>query len=157
MYNRKSIRIILIILSLSIVAALFIAAGLFEKKRIYEEELEKKIAELGQDDFRFLVWNSNQDKREQCIEWWKNEGEDIYYLFLPSTSNGEFVYLFNLYENIWIDETKVAVGERVSLFLGRHTVALETGEEYEVEIMQSCNLASLFISSFGINAPLKTY
>jgi len=150
MYNKKKWRITLIILSFFAITALFISVGLLEKKQIYKAMIDNKVTELGEEEFQFLLWNSvnsGSDEKEIEIRWWSNEEDDTYYLFLPSDSGGELVYLFNIYDSLQLDGREIAVGEKVSLVEGRHKLLLETGREYDIEVMQSRNIASLFIET----------
>ena len=149
MYNRKKLRITIIIFSFLIITIAYIFTGCIAKRRIHQQELLEKVTELGQNDFRFLLWST--ENTELYIEWWLNEADGTYYLFLPSAADSELVYLFNIYDSIQIDEKEVTVGEPVSLSLGKHKLVLEGRDEYNIHVMKSKNLASLFIETDAKN------
>ncbi len=149
MYSQKRKQVTIIIVTI----VLLISFCIFSERIIQEfqrtEELAKKIEELGNEEFKLRLYDlvvSPATETDVYIEWWKNEEDNTYYLFLPSMNN-EFVFLFNIFESLFIDDCEIFPGDEFALEEGWHQIYLENGEELWLMVMKSQNLPGLFLTT----------
>lgn len=92
------------------------------------------------------VWNGSL-----CIEWWKNEQDNAYYLFLPGAFNNKKLNLtFSGAEEILLDDKKVSYGDRCRLKEGSHVLRGGVGADsdaYQLEVMYTSDIASVFLET----------
>lgn len=153
MYRSKSLKYAILVFSFGIIASICIGLGIHEKRSLQNEKLACAVEELGQDDFQFCLWDmeNSAEASSVFIKWWYQPENNIYYLFLPSQVHCDLVFLFNLHESVQLDGQAVKVGEKSALIEGTHKLVVEAGQEYELMVMQSDNIASLFIETDGKN------
>lgn len=96
--------------------------------------------------FELSVWNGSL-----CIEWWKNEQDNAYYLFLPGAFNNKKLNLtFSGAEEILLDDKKVSYGDRCRLKEGSHVLRGGVGADsdaYQLEVMYTSDIASVFLET----------
>ncbi len=92
------------------------------------------------------VWNGSL-----CIEWWKNEQDNAYYLFLPGAFDNKKLNLtFSGAEEILLDDKKVSYGDRCRLKEGSHVLRGGVGADsdaYQLEVMYTSDIASVFLET----------
>lgn len=83
------------------------------------------------------------------VEWWFDEDENKYYLFVPQfLQNGyQTVWVLKNTESIWIGNEEIHNGDTFQVEAGEYTVKLETGNEYPLKIMHSSSVATLFLKT----------
>lgn len=122
----------------------------WEKEKAKECTVAGKVEALGEENFVLrlvdpvLAENTEQNAE---IEWWFQEEEAVYYLFLPEAVKDNLVYLFNLYEAVSIDDRKVVPGDSFHLQEGMHEIILGNGQRFPLMVMYSYNLASMYIET----------
>lgn len=96
--------------------------------------------------FSLSVWSGSL-----CIEWWKNEQDNAYYLFLPGAFNNKKLNLtFSGAEEILLDDKKVSYGDRCRLKEGSHVLRGGVGADsdaYQLEVMYTSDIASVFLET----------
>lgn len=96
--------------------------------------------------FALSVWSGSL-----CIEWWKNEQDNTYCLFLPGAFRNKKLNLtFTGAEEILLDDKKIAYGGKCRLKEGSHV--LREGEDqdsgaYQLEVMYTSDLAAVFLET----------
>lgn len=92
------------------------------------------------------VWNGSL-----CIEWWKNEQDNAYYLFLPGAFDNKKLNLtFSGAEEILLDDKKVSYGDRCRLKEVSHVLRGGVGADsdaYQLEVMYTSDIASVFLET----------
>jgi len=86
--------------------------------------------------------------KSTVINWWKNEVDGKYYLFLPADSDSQNLQIIINTDNISINETVVQNGEYTTLLQpgNEYTVMFES-REYDLIVMQSANIPSVYITT----------
>ncbi len=96
--------------------------------------------------FELSAWSGNL-----CIKWWKNEQEDVYYLFLPGSLKKKKLNLtFSGADEIFVDDKKVSYGDRCRLKEGSHELRKKSSKdsvEYSLEVMYTSDIASVFLET----------
>jgi len=92
---------------------------------------------------------SSKRVSEEVVQWWHNEGDDKYYLFLPSSAdlNGLKLGLEGV-DAIQLDGKSISNGKKFQTTLGEHTVSTDVDDKtYQLVFMKSENLPSIFIET----------
>lgn len=117
------------------------ASNPYEKQYFVEaQETDTKGA------FALSVWSGSL-----CIEWWKNEQDNTYCLFLPGAFRNKKLNLtFTGAEEILLDDKKIAYGGKCRLKEGSHV--LHEGEDqdsgaYQLEVMYTSDIAAVFLET----------
>lgn len=86
---------------------------------------------------------------EEIIQWWHNETDDKYYMFLPASANLKALKLgLDGVDYIYMDGKKIKNTKRFQVSLGEHTVTTDADDKsYQLVFMQSANLPAAFIST----------
>ncbi len=86
---------------------------------------------------------------EVKINWWYNEKDGKYYLFLPSSADLDSLKLqMSIVSEIMIDGDMVKNGDICSLSLGSHEITtFLTDQVFPLEVMQSAHVATLFFET----------
>ena len=94
-----------------------------------------------------IATGSSKRMTEEMIRWWRNEEDDKYYIFLPSSANMNSLRIqFEGVDAIYLDGKKIKNAEKVQITLGEHSVTTDVDEtSYHVVFMQSNNLPTAFI------------
>ncbi|MDD3139853.1 MAG: glycosyltransferase family 4 protein, partial [Lachnospiraceae bacterium] len=94
-----------------------------------------------------ITTGSSKRMTEEMIRWWRNEEDDKYYIFLPSSANMNSLRIqFEGVDAIYLDGKKIKNAEKVQITLGEHSVTTDVDEtSYHVVFMQSNNLPTAFI------------
>lgn len=96
--------------------------------------------------FSLSVWSGSL-----CIEWWQNEQDNTYCLFLPGALRNKKLNLtFTGAEEILLDGKKIAYGGKRRLKEGSHALrdgAAKDSGDYQLEVMYTSDLASVFLET----------
>lgn len=115
-----------------------------------QQYLGEKIELMTEEEFVLSLWDSSvETKTEQAVEidWWFNEANETYYFFVPKVISERLCYVFNQYDSILIDGTKIKPGDSFQLQEGEHEISLESGEVFPVIVMFSERINSMFIQT----------
>lgn len=83
------------------------------------------------------------------INWWYNENDGKYYLFLPSSADLDALKMhLSIVDEIFVDGELVNDGDLCSLSLGTHEITTMVDDQvFQLEIMKSANVATLFFET----------
>ncbi len=86
---------------------------------------------------------------EEMIQWWHNEADGKYYMFLPASANLKALKLgLDGLDYIYMDGKKIKNTKKFQVTLGEHTVTTDTDDKsYQLIFMQSANLPAMFITT----------
>ncbi len=140
---------------MTLVLMALVAAGIvlwdfgnpYDKQKFVEAQETTPPTEASAGEaFELSVWNGSL-----CIEWWKNEQDNAYYLFLPGAFNNKKLNLtFSGAEEILLDDKKVSYGDRCRLKEGSHVLRGGVGADsdaYQLEVMYTSDIASVFLET----------
>ncbi len=140
---------------MTLVLMALVAAGIvlwdfgnpYDKQKFVEAQETTPPTEASAGEaFELCVWNGSL-----CIEWWKNEQDNAYYLFLPGAFNNKKLNLtFSGAEEILLDDKKVSYGDRCRLKEGSHVLRGGVGADsdaYQLEVMYTSDIASVFLET----------
>ncbi|MCI8971995.1 MAG: hypothetical protein HFH79_00175 [Lachnospiraceae bacterium] len=141
--------------AVTLVLMALVAAGIvlwdfgnpYDKQKFVEAQETTPPTEASAGEaFELSVWNGSL-----CIEWWKNEQDNAYYLFLPGAFNNKKLNLtFSGAEEILLDDKKVSYGDRCRLKEGSHVLRGGVGADsdaYQLEVMYTSDIASVFLET----------
>lgn len=140
---------------MTLVLMALVAAGIvlwdfgnpYDKQKFVEaQETTPPTEASAGETLELCVWNGSL-----CIEWWKNEQDNAYYLFLPGAFNNKKLNLtFSGAEEILLDDKKVSYGDRCLLKEGSHELRGGVGADsdaYQLEVMYTSDIASVFLET----------
>ena len=94
-----------------------------------------------------VIANSPEDDSD-AIHWWYSTKEKVYYLFLPTCAQPESVKLhFTGPESLSINGETVKNGDSFPLVPGESYALMNGKKSYTLNVMQSSNVATLFIET----------
>lgn len=116
--------------------------------------LEEVQPQLAEDRFEASVALSNKDDSvamNSYTKWWYHEGENRYYLFLPSNWDswrylGKIRWQFNNVEDVLLDGKLISSGDVFNVRAGEYNLNA-SGQDYNLMVMYSENIGSLFIET----------
>ena len=134
---------------MTLVLMALVAAGivLWDFGNPYDQQKFVEAQETTPEEaFELSAWSGNL-----CIKWWKNEQEDVYYLFLPGSLKKKKLNLtFSGADEIFVDDKKVSYGDRCRLKEGSHELRKKSSKnsvEYSLEVMYTSDIASVFLET----------
>ena len=140
--------VVVIITMLALVCILF--AFIYHEQR-KESLLNSELGKLTNLAVSNLVPNKNTTANRQTINWWYNEKDTRYYLFLPSTADsGQLRIELTGVDKIYIDGKSVQNYEKVSLSVGEQhviTTADYNDDYFVLMLVQSKNLPAMYVST----------
>jgi hypothetical protein len=135
--------------AVTLVLMALVAAGivLWDFGNPYDQQKFVEAQETTPEEaFELSAWSGNL-----CIKWWKNEQEDVYYLFLPGSLKKKKLNLtFSGADEIFVDDKKVSYGDRCRLKEGSHELRKKSSKnsvEYSLEVMYTSDIASVFLET----------
>lgn len=108
-----------------------------------------KIEQMKNDsqEYDFSIWVNNQQK----VNWWYNEQDNSYYLFIPGAVKDKKLDLtFGQMEYFYIDDKKVNNGTKYRFTQGHHSIRTgdaADGITYDLEVMFTSGIAALFFDT----------
>ena len=86
---------------------------------------------------------------EMAINWWYNEEDGKYYIFLPASANPDSLKInMSIVNEIFVDGKRIKNGDTCALPLGSHEITTSYDEQiFQLEVMQSANVATLFFDT----------
>ncbi len=83
-----------------------------------------------------------------AVNWWYCEADEQYYLFLPeSFKNLQSSWDFNKYQDIKLDEKKIANGDTFDTADGSYTIKTDDGLSYTLVVMYSSSIPAVFMET----------
>lgn len=83
-----------------------------------------------------------------AVNWWYCEADEQYYLFLPeSFKNLQSSWDFNKYQDIKLDEKKIADGDTFDTADGSYTINTDDGLSYTLVVMYSSSIPAVFMET----------
>ncbi len=136
-------RTVIVITTIGMLCLIYIFSILFHK--------DAELSNI-QPGFRlYITHSSSGDPRSASvnIQWWYNETDGKYYMFLPASANLNSLKLgLDGAEYIYMDGKKLKNEKRFQISLGEHTVTMDVNDNvYHLVFMQSSNLSSMFITT----------
>lgn len=85
------------------------------------------------------------------IDWWRNEEDGKYYLFLPAFASGNPVRVnMNIVSEIYLDGEKIENGEDIILHGGSHEITTDYDEQvFWLEVLYSSRIPSLYFENYS--------
>lgn len=83
-----------------------------------------------------------------AVNWWYCDADEQYYLFLPeSFKNLQSSWNFNKYQDIKLDEKKIANGDTFDTADGSYTIKTDDGLSYTLVVMYSSSIPAVFMET----------
>lgn len=149
MYHMKQKKIFFVGITL-----VFFALSLLYFLKIEESQIEtgiaQKVESLEDDIFRLSLWKPSINTETEVdveIEWWYQDINETYYLFVPEAISRELCYMFNLYDSIVINDREIMPGDEFDLSEGSYEIKLDSGETVLLEVMLSRNINAMFLQT----------
>lgn len=136
---KKRVGILSIFLGICI-GVLFLSAYLEQQAAVQIEEQAGETQELT----RFYV---SHGQKEEYVNWWYNQNDGIYYLFLPSSMNQKKLQIgWEGTKKLQIDGENVKQGDTIRLAKGMHEIICY-GNLYQLQVLQAEDTASFFLTT----------
>ncbi len=137
-------RVIIIVLMALVVLAI---GKLTSEKEYYVETSYRDYAGADDGTFELRLWVS----RSNYVQWWSDEQNDRYVLFVPGAMEGKKLNLtFPGVEYLFIDGEKVYNGEKYCFAEGEHILKMGEFSDspiYDLNVMYTSRIASVFLET----------
>ncbi len=136
------------------IAKLFILCALFALGIIAVVQVQKYYSSKEVFHLAVVCNVKNENAKDAAesepfaVNWWYCEADEQYYLFLPeSFKNLQSSWDFNKYQDIKLDEKKIANGDTFDTADGSYTIKTDDGLSYTLVVMYSSSIPAVFMET----------